>query len=206
MDISLIVNLGLPVLIVTGSLHHIIANAGLSKRSVVLFFALAAALLLLPDIRIAGGLWLHPAGVWFCVAPAIFLAIKRAYAFRFLIVFALSALFGVLFAFAEGTYAVPYISAAAGVLIGLAALIGGGRQAAAFAPVLAGVFFAVRGMAALTTGITQHTVLFGDIGMAALSTAACLFAAHLIYRPRGRHEKKRRIGHAHTATHVVKLL
>ena len=204
MDISLIVNLGLPVLVVTGSLHHIIANAGLGKKSVVLFFVLAAALSLLPDIRIAGSVWLCTAGLWFCVAPAVYLVLKRAYAFRFFIVFSLSALFGILFAFVEGAYAVPYMSAAAGGLIVLTALIGGGRKAAVYAPVLVGVFFVVRSTAAATAGISQNMVLFADIGMAALSTAACLFAAYLIYRPRGRHEKRRRFGHTHVAVHSGK--
>ena len=199
MDISFIVNLGLPVLILTGSLHRMIANAGLGKRNAVLFFVLAAVLALLPDIHVAGGVWLRPAGVWYCIAPALYLALNKAYTFRFFIVFLLAALFGMLFAFAQSAYAAPYISAIAGVLISLAAILGGGRRAAVFAPVLAGVFFAVRGSAAAVMDMAQRIILFGDIGMVALSTAACLFAAYIVYRPRGRHERKRRSGGEHPA-------
>ena len=201
MNISTIVIIGLPVLILTGSLHRILANAGIGRRSAVLFFMCTAALSLLPSVRMAEDVWINAEGAFFCIVPAIYLAVTKTYSYRFFILFSFTTLLGVLSAFLISSYQIPFLTAVAGTAILLAALILAGARAPGVTVVLCGVYFAVQGIVQITTGIAYRTVLFGDIDMVTASAAACLFLSYVFYRPRGRHEKKRKDREAAVPAH-----
>jgi hypothetical protein len=192
MDISTIVIIGLPVLILTGSLHRILANAGIGKKAAVLFFLCTAALSLLPSVRVAGDVWIHAEGAFFCVAPAVYLAATKAYSYRFFILFSFVTLLGVLSAFLINSYHLPYFAVVMGAAILIAALILAGAGAPGAVAVLCGVYSAAQSIVQITTNIASRTVLFGDMSMASVCVAACLFLSYALYRPRGRHEKRRK--------------
>jgi hypothetical protein len=191
MDISFIIILGLPVLYVTGSLKKIVKNAGVGGVAFVLYFVCTAALSFIPVIRLMQFMKINVAGAFFCIAPAVYLAVKRRYTYRYYLAFVLTTLFAVAVSFFTNTYTLPYLPYIVVLVITIAAVICFKRSAPLFAPVMMGVYGIASGFMQLFAGMDDTITLFSSIGMISLCSVLCLFAAYPISRPRGRHAPRR---------------
>lgn len=187
MDISFIVIIGLPVLYVTGSLRKIVKNAGVSGAAFVLYFAITAALSFLPVIRLIEGIRLSLAGAFFCIAPAIYLAVKRRYTYIYYLAVVVTTLFAVAISFFTNTYTLPYLQYIVVIAITIAAVVCFKSNAPLFAPVMMGVYGVAGGFMELFGGMDDSITLFAGIGMISLCAAFCLFTSYLLTKPRGAH-------------------
>ena len=186
MDISFIVILGLPVLYATGSLKKMVKNAGVGGTAFVFFFAITAALSFVPIIKLLQGIRINFAGAFFCIAPAIYLAIKRQYTYVYYLAAVLTTLFAVAVSFFTNTYTLPYLPYAVVFIIAVAALMCFKANAPLFAPVMMGVYSVAGGFMELFGGMDDSITLFSGIGMISLCAAICLFVSHIFTRPRRR--------------------
>lgn len=189
MDISFIVILGLPVLYLTGSLKKIVGNLGLSGLCFVMYFAITAALSLIPEIKLTQGMKLSIDGAFFSIAPAIYLIAKKRYTYKYYLAFVLTTLFSVAVSFFSNLYTLPYIPYIISAVIAITAVLCFKSGAPVFAPVMMGVYGIAGGCMELLSGMDNSITLFGGLGMTSLSTAICLFAAYTVARPRGKHER-----------------
>ncbi len=187
MDISFIVILGLPVLYVTGSLKKIVKNAGVGGAAFVLYFACTAALSFVPVLKLMQGIKIDISGAFFCVAPAVYLAVKKRYSYRYYLAFVLTTLFAVAVSFFTNTNTLPYLPYLVVLVISIAAVLCFKRSAPLFAPVMMGVYGIASGLMQLFAGMDDSITLFSGIGMISLSAALCLFAAYPLSRQRGKH-------------------
>lgn len=187
MDISFIVILGLPVLYVTGSLKKIVKNAEVGGVAFVLHFVITAALSFLPIIKPVEGIRVNLAGAFFCIAPAIYLAVKRRYTYIYYLAVVITTLFAVAVSFFTNTYTMPYLSYIIVVAITAAAVICFKSNAPLFAPVMMGVYGIAGGFMELLSGMDDSITLFAGLGSISLCAAFCLFASYLFTRPRGAH-------------------
>jgi hypothetical protein len=188
MSISFIVILGMPVLFLTGSLKKIVYYTGAGGLVFLLYFACTAGLSFIPVVRIAQGLRFSPAGAFFCVAPAIYLALKRQFTYGFYLGLVLAVLFAVALSFFSNTYAMPYIIYIAGFAAAVAASVCFKSKGALFAPVMIGVYGAAGGLMQLFSGMDNSFTLFGNIDIMSLCMALSLFISYLT-RPRGKHSR-----------------
>lgn len=186
MSISFIVILGLPVLFLTGSLKRIVLNTGVSQLGFILFFFCTAAFSFLPALKIIQTIRINFAGAFFCIAPAVYLAVKRKYSYRYYLVFVLTVLLAVGLSFFVSIYSIPYLQYIVDLVIALAASICFMPRGPIFAPVMMGVYGIAGGLMQLFSGMDSSIVLFGNTDMTTLCTALCLFVSYLL-RPRGRH-------------------
>jgi hypothetical protein len=187
MDISFIVILGLPVLYVTGSLKKIVKNAGIGGAAFVLYFAITAALSFIPAAELIQGICVNPAGAFFCIAPAVYLAIKKRYTYIYYLAVVITTLFAVAVSFFTNTYTLPYLSYIVVLVIAAAAVVCFKTNAPLFAPVMMGVYGVAGRFMELFGGMNDSVTLFTGIGTISLCAAVCLFASYLFTRPRGAH-------------------
>ena len=68
---------GVPVLYLTGSLKRAAAKLGVKGSAFVLYFALTAALMLLPVISVSYAFSICLAGIFYCFAPVAILIRQR---------------------------------------------------------------------------------------------------------------------------------
>jgi hypothetical protein len=127
------------------------------------------------------------AGAFFCVAPAVYLAVMKRYTYRYYLAFVLTTLFAVAVSFFTNTYTLPYLPYIVVLVITIAAVLCFKRSASLFAPVMMGVYGIASGFMQLFAGMDDSITLFSGIGMITLCAALCLFAAYPLSRPRGRH-------------------
>ncbi|MDD5018096.1 MAG: hypothetical protein PHO15_08380 [Eubacteriales bacterium] len=190
MDISMIIVLGLPVLYATGSLKKIVANTGVGGRCFVLYFVCTAALSFLPAVTITQNVSLNLAGTFFCIAPAVYLTLIKAYTCRFYIAFVLTTFVSVVSSLIF-TYTPAYLPYLVIGIVSIGALIFFKARAPVFAPVLTGVFSVAGSMMQLCTDMYM-TPWLDSLGTASVSLVICLVAAYLVTRRRGRHAANRR--------------
>ncbi len=187
MDISFIIILGLPVLYVTGSLKKVVKNAGVGGAAFVLYFAITAALSFIQAIKLIEGIRLSPAGAFFCIAPAIYLAVKRRYTYIYYLAVVVTTLFAVGVTFFTNTYTLQYLPYIVVFVIAAGALISFKSNAPLFAPVMMGVYGVAEGFMELFGGMDDSVTLFAGIGTISLCAAFCLFTSYLLTRRRGAH-------------------
>lgn len=187
MDISFIVIIGLPVLYVTGSIKKIVHNAGVGGAAFVIYFACTAALTFVPVVRIADFAEVDFAGAFFCIAPAVYLAVKKRYTYRYYLALVLTTLFAVAVSFFTNTYTLTFLPYIVVLSVTLGAVLCFKSGAPVFAPVMMGVYGIAAGLMQLFAGMDDSITLFGDIGMISLCSALSLFVAYPVSRPRGRH-------------------
>jgi hypothetical protein len=188
MSISFIVILGLPVLFLTGSLKKAVFYTGARRLVFLLYFACTAGLSFIPAIRLAQGLRLSVAGTFFCVAPAVYLAVKKQFTYGYYLGIVLTVLFAVALSFFSNTYAMPYLPYLTGLAASVAASVCFKSKGAVFAPVMTGVYGAAGGLMQLFSGMDNSFTLFGNIDIMSLCAAMSLFISYLA-RPRGRHSR-----------------
>jgi len=189
MDISFIVILGLPVLYLTGSLKKIVAYTGASGFSFVLFFVFTALLSLLPVEKVIQSIRIDVAGAFFCIAPAVYLAVKKRYSYIYYLTFVLTTLLAVALSFFSNIYAMIYLPYLVGFVIAFAAILCFKANGPIFAPVMMGVFGAAGSIMQLFGGMDNSVTLFGDLGTLTLCAALCLFISYL-FRTRGKHASR----------------
>jgi len=185
MDISFIVILGLPVLYVTGSIRKIVKNAGVGGIAFVLFFAITAALTFTPAIKLVQGIRINLAGAFFCIAPAIYLAVKRRYTYIYYLAVVVTTLFAVGVTFFTNTYTMQYLPYIVVFVIAAAAIICFKSNAPLFAPVMMGVYGVAESFMELFGGMDDSVTLFTGIGAISLCAAFCLLVSYIFTRPRG---------------------
>ena len=201
MSFSMVIMIGLPVLFVTGSLKKIVANSGVGGKCFVLFFVCAAVLSFLPNVPVAPHVFLNTSGTFFCIAPAVYLAVKKAYACRFYIAFVIIMIISVISTLVFNSYTFVYLHYVVVGVVSLTALLFFKAYAPVHAPVLMGVFYFAQSMVQLFTDMYM-AVIFNNIGVASVSVVICLFAAYWTtkpIKPRGKHETPRKrhdIAHA----------
>ncbi len=185
MDISFIVILGLPVLYITGSFKKIVINAGVGGAAFVVFFVITAALSFIPVIQLVEGIRVNTAGAFFCIAPAIYLAVKRRYTYIYYLAVVITTLFAVGVTFFTNTYTLQYLPYIVVFVIAAAAIICFKSNAPLFAPVMMGVYGTAEGFMELFGGMDDSIILFAGIGTISLCAAFCLLMSYLFTRPRG---------------------
>lgn len=186
MDISFIVILGLPVLYVTGSIRKIVHNTGVGGVAFVVYFACTALLTFVPAVKIVQFAKIDFAGAFFCVAPAVYLAVKKRYTYRYYLAFVLTTLFAVAVSFFTNTYTLPYLPYIVVLAVTLAAVLCFKSRAPVFAPVMMGVYGIAAGLMQLFGGMNDSITLFNDIGMISLCSALSLLTAYPVSKPRNR--------------------
>lgn len=184
MDISFIVILGLPILYVTGSLKKIVKNAGINGTAFVLFFVITAVLSMIPIIKVVQGIRINVAGAFFCITPAIYLAVKRRYTYIYYLAAVMTTLFAVAVSFFTNTYTLPYLPYIVVFIITVSAVIFFKTNAPVFGPVMMGIYGVAGGFMELFGGMDDSVTLFSGIGMISLCAAFCLFVSYIFIRPR----------------------
>lgn len=200
MDISAVVLLSLPVLYVTGSLRKSVINAGASGTCFVLYFAIVIALAFVPVVRITQSVSADVSGAFFCIAPAVYLLVKKAYRYQFFIAVALIVLLSVASSFLSNSYSLPYLSYVVSVLVALIAILFFGMRAPLYTPVLIGIFCVIERVMQQMVSMYNRVVFFDCIRMASLSFVVCLFLTYLITKPRRKHLKGNRVQNEQTVT------
>jgi hypothetical protein len=186
MSISFIIISGLPVLYLTGSLKKAVSITGLSSIKFILFFLITGVLSFIPELRVAQGIHVSFAGAFFSIAPAVYIAIKKQYSYRYYLFFVLTILFAVALSFFISIYSMPYLPYIIDLVIALAAGICFMPRGPVFAPVIMGVYGLAGGLMQLFSGLNNSITIFGNMDMTSLSTALCLFVSYIL-RPKGRH-------------------
>ena len=192
MDISFIVILGLPVLYLTGSLKKIVENTGLSRMCFVMYFAVTAALSLIPELRLTAGMRLNVSGAFFCMSPAIYLVIKKQYTYKHYLACVLTTLFSVALSFVSNMYTMQYLPYIISFVLAVTAALCFKAGAPVFAPVMMGIYGIAGGCMQLLSGMDNSIVLFGGLGITSLSTAICLLFSYIVARPRGKNPRSLR--------------
>ncbi len=187
MDISFIVILGLPVLYLTGSLRKIVLNTGISGLSFVMYFACTAVLSFLPEVRIIQGMQINFSGAFFCVAPAVYMIVKKRYTYRHYLIFVLTSLAAVGIAFFSSSYTLTYLPYIIVFAVVLTAVVCFRAEAPVFAPVMMGAYSVAGGLMHILGGINNLVTLFGGIGQISICLTICLFSAYIVTKPRGKH-------------------
>lgn len=187
MDISFIVILGLPVLYLTGSLKKIVANTNVSGRNFVLYFVCTAVLSLLPVLSIAQNILINLAGAFFCTAPAVYLALKKQYNYKFLIAFAGITIISITVSLVFNSYTLPYLKYLVSILISIIAIICFAQNAPVYVPVLIGSYCIFRSTMQLFINAYYQNIFFYGIEMTSIAVVICLFFAYLTKKQKGRH-------------------
>lgn len=187
MDISFIVILGLPVLYLTGSLKKIVANTNVSGRSFVLYFVCTAVLSLLPVLNITQNVSINLSGAFFCMAPAVYLAVKKQYNYKILITFAGIAIVAITVSFMFHSYTLPYLKYLISILISIIAIICFKKSAPVYVPVLIGIYSVFRSTMQLFINAYYQNVFFYGIEMISIAIVICLFFAYFTKKQKGRH-------------------
>lgn len=182
MRISLIVMLSLPVLYLTGSLRESIKTVRIGGGAFVLYFLMGAALTFIPAVTVLPGVSFDIAGAFLCVAPAVYLWVRRSCSYRLLLAALLSVLLAVSAYFIFSAFTLPFIPALTGAAIALLAIACLGRGAAPRVPVMAGVFGVCGSIMEVLTGQTRTLRLFDVSELAVLCFFFCFIfssaAAH----------------------------
>jgi hypothetical protein len=161
MDGSLIVILGFPILYITGSLRQTAAFLHVRGAVFVLYFACTAALLLLPEVRIATNFSLSFAGLFYCFAPLALIISQRDLPMGLPVAASLCVLFSCAEELIWGDYTIQFLPYIEGIIIAITALGCLGRRTAIFAPVLAGLYEAAAHTVRLISGMDATAWLSG---------------------------------------------
>jgi hypothetical protein len=199
MDGSLIVIVGFPILYLTGSLHKAAAYLNVRGAAFVLYFACTAALLLLPEVRVADRLAVNFAGLFFCFAPVAMASRLREFPVGLPVAATLCVLLSCMEELICGDYTIYFLPYMEGGVIAVVALVCLGRRAALFAPALAGLFEAAAHTVRLISGMDGHAWMSG-ICAASVAIAVSFFAGAVRLRApqAGRHVRHRTTRHAET--------
>lgn len=187
MSISSIVMLGLPVLYLTGSLRKAAAAAGIGGAAFVLYFIMGGLLCLIPEYAVLSGISVCPAGVFLCLAPAVYLAVKRDYSFHFYLAAMVTVLMSVSASFVSVSYTLTYLPALLSVCVSLLAVLCLKRRAPLYVPILIAIFGIAENTMTLLTGAASSVVAFDLIDVTMVSFVICLGASYLLARPRRSH-------------------
>jgi len=187
MNISFIIILGLPLLYVTGSLKKIVANANISGVCFVMYFVCTAMLSFVPIVNITQEVSINAAGAFFCIAPAIYLSIKKEYDYKFFIPCAMAVLVSIASAFLQNSYTLPYLPYIVDAIFVMIAIFCFKESAPIFVPVLIGVYNIFWGVMQIFISTYNINVFFNAIEMTSISIAVCLFTAYFATKSKGRH-------------------
>lgn len=179
MNISLIVMLSLPVLYLTGSLRKTTAKMKIGGAAFVVYFLAAAVLSVIPAVTVVPGLLVNFQGMFLCVAPAVYLALKKDCGYRLLLAAKLMVLLAVLSHYLFISFTFPAIKPLTGAAVAVIALCCLGHKAAPKAPVLAGVYAVSENIMALLTGQMRILRLFDAAELAVLCFMLCFTAASM---------------------------
>lgn len=180
MNISLIIMLSLPVLYLTGSLRRILEQLKIGGAAFVIYFFMAAALCAVPVINVLPLISVNLAGLFVCIAPTIYIAIKKQCGYRFLLASNLMVLLSALSNYLFLTFTMPVIKPVTGMAIVVIAICCLGFNAAPKAPALAGVFTLSENIIDLLTGQVRTLRLFDSIELAMLCFLVCFCAAPIL--------------------------
>ena len=174
---TLIVMLSLPVLYVTGSLRKSVSTIRVNGRAFVLYFLIGAVLSSMPIIFVIPGISVNMGGLFLCVAPAVYLALKKDCGYRFLLASLLCVLLAALSYFMFMTFTIPIIRPLTGIAVALMALAMLRHEAAAKAPVLAGLYGICESTMSLLTAQSYTLRLFDVTELAILCFFLCFAAS-----------------------------
>ncbi len=190
MNISLIVMLSLPVLYLTGSLRKTVAKMKIGGTAFVAYFLAAAVLSMIPVVTVLPGLSMNIAGMFLCIAPAVYLAFKKDCGYKFLLASKLMILLAVLSHYLFLSLTLPAIKPMTGAAVAIVAICCLGYKAAPKAPALAGVYSVSENLMALLTGQMRTLYLFDAAELAVFCFMLCFAAASLALFVRQIKDKK----------------
>ncbi len=182
MSITLIVMLGLPVLYLTGNLRKAAAAAGIGGAAFVLYFVVGGLMCLIPVTKLFSTLSVNFAGVFLFAAPAVYLAVKRDYSFRFFLASSITVLISVSASFVSVSYTITYLPAVLCLAVSILSVLCLNRRAPLYAPVLIGIYGIAEDIMTLLTGSASSVTLFDLIEVTTVSIVICLAASFLIAR------------------------
>jgi len=187
MNISFIVILGLPILYLTGSLRKMVANANLGGVCFVMYFVCTAALSFVPIVRITQDISINLSGAFFCTAPAVYLAVKKDYDYKFFIPCVLITLMSIASAFLLNSYTLPYLPYLVSTIVVIIAIVFFNARAPIYAPVLIGLYNILWSVMQLFISNYYLNVFFNVIEITSASLVICLIAAYFVTKSKGRH-------------------
>ena len=183
MSISLVVMLGLPILYLTGSLRKSTSAAGISGACFMFYFVISALLSIFPPVMIGGNIGIVLAGAFMCLAPVVYLIIRRDFTFRFYLAAMVTVLISVTASFVSISYTISFISALLVFTVSLVSLIFLKNRAPLFAPVLIGIYSLAADIMSLLTEAVRTVYAFDVLDIASISFVVCLAVSYLLSRP-----------------------
>lgn len=183
MSISLVIMLGLPILYLTGSLRKSTGAADISGVCFVLYFIISALLSLFPPIMIGGDIGIILPGAFMCLAPVVYLIIRREFNFRFYLAAMVTVLVSVTASFVSISYTISFISALLIFSVSFVSLIFLKSRAPLFAPVLIGIYSVSADIMSLLTEAVRTVYAFDVLDIASISFVVCLAASYFLSRP-----------------------
>ncbi len=187
MNISFIVILGLPVLYITGSLKKIVTAANISGKSFVLYFLCAAILSFLPIVNIAQNISVNISGAFLFLAPAVYLALKKKYDYKFFAICAGIALVSAAMSFLLNLYDLEYLNYIICITISFTAVFCYKEHAPVYIPVFLGVYSLFGSIMQLILSSYYTNVFFISAETTSVGIVLCLFLAYFAGKPKGRH-------------------
>lgn len=183
MSISLVIMLGMPILYVTGSLRKSTSVAGISGACFVFYFIICTLLSIFAPIMINKNLGINLSGTFMCLAPVIYLLVRRDFTFHFYLAAMVTVLISVTASFLSISYTISFISALLVLSVSLVSLIFLKHRAPLYAPVLIGIYSVSADIMSLLTQAVRTVYAFDVLDIASVSFVVCLALSYLLSRP-----------------------